>query len=665
MIESDTTRLIDRFLRRLPNQLTAQTKLRYDSVRLRDGGYSLTFKRRGTVALDVQLLPRRLDRPCFRRLEHLDLMYRWMQPEDSIGSSLEVLLELLARKLAQLPPPPLLIKGKLDGIEMMAPPCHLVQEGQLDDFDPALCESRPESRPLHIGRDWAILLEGGGASLYRPKAPVGDPLGLVIIKNIRVHGYLAGEGGMGKLEQHEACKECNDLYRCPTCLRMTGETGCDPRWGDGVVTLSGKKKVRLPLLKLLGNPLPLYDALSGADRRQMRLKVEGPNPFFVLQQGPRLPADLKEKKVLSVWAPLRLLALLRDFGLEPSRAPGVQPFSEREFELSLKVREKEREKPVLGLLCFNGRCVTLCRYCNLPLRIKHDMSFATAILVLDQFCVCGVNQVDLFGGEVTLRDELEDVVAYAAHIGLDPMFITTGAGLTGDRCQRLVDRGVSFVQVSIDSPNSAVHDRMKGKAGLFNKAVKAIRSLRSAGAEVNINTVMHSESYRDMQGLCQLAHSLGVRGVNLFHCVSMPRLGLRTPLLSLEEVRELYEKVIPTLIKEGEELGVEVNLLPKVFTGPMDREPVYERLSRGIYNNIYGTEHRCHHVPHSIFVNTDGDVIPCLNPTVAMEPDRRIGNLLETPLWQLLTGEEMQSFLEQSGQFEECKQCIRTHEMPW
>ncbi len=143
-------------------------------------------------------------------------------------------------------------------------------------------------------------------------------------------------------------------------------------------------------------------------------------------------------------------------------------------------------------LALTNRCGYLCRHCYNAGRKQQDIPAALwreAARTLEDM---GVARVTLSGGEPLLRNDLEDIAGSfsdAVSINLN----TTGSGLTAERSRALKESGVFAAGVSIDSFDSTVHDRQRGRRGALDAALSALETAKNAGLYPYIMTVASHE----------------------------------------------------------------------------------------------------------------------------------------------------------------------------
>lgn len=113
----------------------------------------------------------------------------------------------------------------------------------------------------------------------------------------------------------------------------------------------------------------------------------------------------------------------------------------------------DSDRPRLLMLETSARCNLRCPKCALRLssRTRGTMDLGLALSALDQAREWGLNMVSLSqGGEPLLHPELETIIAAARERSLVVYFVTNGTLLTPERSRRLIDAGLSALNVSFD-----------------------------------------------------------------------------------------------------------------------------------------------------------------------------------------------------------------------
>lgn len=76
-------------------------------------------------------------------------------------------------------------------------------------------------------------------------------------------------------------------------------------------------------------------------------------------------------------------------------------------------------------------------------------------------------------------------------------------------------KSINWVQISLDGPDSQVHDDIRGVKGAFDRAVRAIINLRKYGFYVKMATAIMHENRHQLEAFFELALFLGVNAIHL------------------------------------------------------------------------------------------------------------------------------------------------------
>ena len=146
--------------------------------------------------------------------------------------------------------------------------------------------------------------------------------------------------------------------------------------------------------------------------------------------------------------------------------------------------------------------------------------------VVDQSVAAGCGNVTFTGGEPLLYPQLEELVAHVPRDRAVAQVFTNGRELTEERAAALAAAGLHSVQVSVDSPIPEEHDRLRGEAGAFAAARRAVAAARRAGLLVGVSTYATSASVRrgDVCSLARLAVSWGSCELTVFDAIPTGRL---------------------------------------------------------------------------------------------------------------------------------------------
>jgi radical SAM protein with 4Fe4S-binding SPASM domain len=139
-----------------------------------------------------------------------------------------------------------------------------------------------------------------------------------------------------------------------------------------------------------------------------------------------------------------------------------------------------------------------------------DQTLALLGKMLDE---TGAGLVSLSGGEPLLRPDLPDLADFLVRRGVAVNLITNGMLLDDATLARLTPNRVSIWELPLLSSERAIHDRLSGAPGAFDKVTAAIAELKLRGERVVgvfVATRLNLPTWRETT---ELAIALGVDGV--------------------------------------------------------------------------------------------------------------------------------------------------------
>ncbi len=172
----------------------------------------------------------------------------------------------------------------------------------------------------------------------------------------------------------------------------------------------------------------------------------------------------------------------------------------------------------LGLLAeLTHRCPLRCPYCSNPLkydRVDDELSTEEWGRVFEEAAELGVLHALLSGGEPLLRTDLAELIAAAGGAGLYTNLITSGLGLTPRRAEEIKFAGIDSVQISFQSDELGLADRIAGVTAHAAK-LEAARWVRALGLPLTINVVIHRQNIDRVEEIIRLAEALGAHRLEL------------------------------------------------------------------------------------------------------------------------------------------------------
>lgn len=192
------------------------------------------------------------------------------------------------------------------------------------------------------------------------------------------------------------------------------------------------------------------------------------------------------------------------------------------------IKRGERPAPVTIEFDASWRCSHGCSFCHFaythtrgPLKGTMGkpegaidggdlLDFELAKSILRQVADYGVlSCVWSGGGEPTLNPHFNDLVRYAASVGLEQGLYTHGGHIDDERAA-LLKSTLTWVYVSLDECAAESFRATKG-VDRFEAVLSGIRRMVAANGEatIGIGFLLHKDNWRDMHKMVQLGKSLG------------------------------------------------------------------------------------------------------------------------------------------------------------
>jgi heme b synthase len=216
---------------------------------------------------------------------------------------------------------------------------------------------------------------------------------------------------------------------------------------------------------------------------------------------------------------------------------------------------KSEKIPALRLLAWEvtRRCNLACLHCRAAAGLgpyPGELTTAEGLALLNDLAAMGQVVVILTGGEPLLRDDIYDLTAHGAKLGLRMVMAVNGTLLTPAIAARLKEVGVQRVSISIDGATAASHDHLRAVEGAYAGALAGIAACRQAGLPFQINTTVTRSNLTELPAIFEFAISLNAAALHVFVLVPTGRGELiRDQLLSPQE----YEETLRWLLNRQQE----------------------------------------------------------------------------------------------------------------
>jgi MoaA/NifB/PqqE/SkfB family radical SAM enzyme len=277
---------------------------------------------------------------------------------------------------------------------------------------------------------------------------------------------------------------------------------------------------------------PLFRAEAAVEDGRVRLRANGPLAHLSFVKSAlriadgQIPVAAKEQLYLSTWFP---------------------PIPSRAFDRLVKSYLKSSlgiRTPDQVTISITEECPNRCLHCALPDSGQHHrLEPDEAEDVVNQVLDLGTTLVIFDGGEPATYRELPDLVRCVDDRAISTMF-TSGAGFTERLARDLKEAGLYAVNVSLDSSREDEHDRMRGRAGAFRDAMKAVENALGAGLFVDLYVVLRSDNVSEIEEFHRLASEVGAHELTFFEVVPVGRWSGEFESVLSEEDHALLERFV-------------------------------------------------------------------------------------------------------------------------
>lgn len=204
----------------------------------------------------------------------------------------------------------------------------------------------------------------------------------------------------------------------------------------------------------------------------------------------------------------------------------------------VNIRASASNVPLSVLVELTHRCNLSCYFCyQKHTRCAGRLDTETWADILGQLADAGTLYLTISGGEPFLRKDIFQILERARKRGFAVSLISNGTLIYGTTARKLRELGVMDVGVSFHAADPALHDRLTGVPGSFERALRGLRNLLGADMRVLLKHSVSSGNFGEYRRLEQLANEEGA----LFECDSVVvpvRPGSVSPFaLSMEQHR--------------------------------------------------------------------------------------------------------------------------------
>jgi radical SAM protein with 4Fe4S-binding SPASM domain len=264
-------------------------------------------------------------------------------------------------------------------------------------------------------------------------------------------------------------------------------------------------------------------------------------------------------------------------------------------------------------LALTYRCNNNCEHCyNARSRRFPELPEEKWRQIIEKVWSLRIPHIVFTGGEPTLNEHLPGLVAYAEELGLITGLNTNGRRLADKAMvKNLLQAGLDHVQITLESHDPDIHDRMVAATGGWQETVAGIKNVLETRLYVMTNTTLLTHNSPHISGTLRFLGELGVPTVGLNALIYSGKGTSVDTGLKEEDLPALLETARDITRAQGQRL---IWYTPTQYChfNPIQLDLGVKGCTAALYN---------------MCVEPNGDVLPCQSYYTPL------GNLLEDP-WQ-------------------------------
>lgn len=220
----------------------------------------------------------------------------------------------------------------------------------------------------------------------------------------------------------------------------------------------------------------------------------------------------------------------------------------------------EKQKENLRMIAWEltRSCNLSCLHCRASSKYgpyPSELTTEECFKIIDDIASFSNPVVILTGGEPLLRKDIFEIADYGKKKRLTMVMSPNGTLLTDENIKKILASGIKRISVSLDGPDAASHDNLRGVPGAFNDACEGLKRARKAELEFQINSTITKRNVKSLPQIIELAKELSARAHHIFLLVPTGR----AKDMVNEELSPLeYEETLKFLAEERKSSPIEI-----------------------------------------------------------------------------------------------------------
>lgn len=174
---------------------------------------------------------------------------------------------------------------------------------------------------------------------------------------------------------------------------------------------------------------------------------------------------------------------------------------------------KTFSKPMQVSICPTQRCNAKCLMCHCWKEKKDYISKEDITNFIEDLYQWLGNDffVQIAGGEPLIYKGIFDIFKYCSSRNITTKITTNGYGLNKKVCDKIIESGLPYISVSIDSHIPKVHDEFRGRKDTFKNAMEGIKYLKeNSDIAIGISSIIMKDNINHLKEFAAFLQELNV-----------------------------------------------------------------------------------------------------------------------------------------------------------
>lgn len=269
-----------------------------------------------------------------------------------------------------------------------------------------------------------------------------------------------------------------------------------------------------------------------------------------------------------------------------------------------------------------GRCNFRCRHCYMdaPQETLGELSHEQAVNLIDQMAQCGVQCVDLTGGEPFVRRDfwslIDRIQLHKIAIG---QIYTNGWRLDEGILHQFEERDMR-PEFSISFDGTGWHDWMRGIEGAEEAALRALRLCAEHGFPTSVEMCVHRGNREALARTAGLLADIGVSRLRIGNVMETDLWRRKSDgnAMTFREYLETMLDYIPQFYEMGMPMDITLAGMIQLRKGSAEFLVIPERHDR---TEDSGNRFLCGAARYACYITPEGRLLPCMPMTSCKNQD--------------------------------------------